>query len=49
MIKLAAKAAASVDISTALGCDLQGAKIGEAIRRLRIKAIADVINTYKQL
>ena len=27
----------------------EGAKIGEAIRRLRIKAVADVINIYKQL
>jgi len=49
MIKLAAKAAASVDTSAILNSGLQGAKIGEAIRRLRIKAVADVINTYKQL
>jgi hypothetical protein len=27
-----------------LDSDLQGALIGEAIRRLRIKAVADVIN-----
>ena len=49
MIKLAAKAAASVDTSAILNSELQGAKIGEAIRRLRIKAVADVINTYKPL
>ena len=49
MIKLAAKAAASVDTSAILNTELEGAKIGEAIRRLRIKAVADVINTYKSL
>ena len=49
MIKLAAKAAASVDTSVILSSELEGAKIGEAIRRLRIKAVADVINTYKSL
>jgi tRNA nucleotidyltransferase (CCA-adding enzyme) len=49
MIKLAAKAAASVDTSAILSSELEGAKIGEAIRRLRIKAVADVINTYKSL
>jgi tRNA nucleotidyltransferase (CCA-adding enzyme) len=49
MFRLAAKAAASVDTSEILNSELQGAKIGEAIRRLRIKAVADVINTCKQL
>jgi len=49
MIKLAAKAAASVDTSAILNSELKGANIGEAIRRLRIKAVADVINTYKSL
>jgi tRNA nucleotidyltransferase (CCA-adding enzyme) len=49
MIKLAAKAAASVDTSVILSSELEGAKIGEAIRRLRIKAVADVINTFKSL
>jgi tRNA nucleotidyltransferase (CCA-adding enzyme) len=49
MIKLAAKAAASVDTSAVLNTEMEGAKIGEAIRRLRIKAVADVINTYKPL
>ncbi len=49
MIKLAAKAAASVDTSAILSSGLEGAKIGEAIRRLRIKAVADVINTFKSL
>ena len=49
MFRLAAKAAASVDTSAILNSELQGAKIGEAIRRLRIKAVADVINACKQL
>ncbi|MFA5921081.1 MAG: multifunctional CCA addition/repair protein [Methylococcaceae bacterium] len=49
MIKLAAKSAASIDMSAILYSELQGAEIGEAIRRLRIKAVAEVINTYKQL
>jgi tRNA nucleotidyltransferase (CCA-adding enzyme) len=49
MLKLAAKAATSVDTSAILSSDLQGAKIGDAIRRLRIKAVADVINAYKPL
>ena len=43
LIKLAAKAAASIDTSAILNSELQGAEIGEAIRRLRIKAVADVI------
>ncbi|MDD2660909.1 MAG: multifunctional CCA addition/repair protein [Methylococcales bacterium] len=49
LINLAAKEAASVDTSAILNSGLQGAKIGEAIRRLRIKAVAEVINTCKQL
>ena len=49
LISLAAKAAASVDTSAILNSELQGAKIGEAIRRLRIKAVAEVINAYKSL
>ena len=49
LINLAAKAAASVDTSTILNSELQGPKIGEAIRRLRIKAVADVINTCEPL
>ena len=49
LIKLAANASASVDTSIVLNSGLQGAKIGEAIRRLRIKAVTDVINTYKQI
>ena len=49
LIKLAAKASASVDTSVVLNSGLQGAKIGEAIRRLRIKAVTDVINTHKQI
>ena len=47
--RLAAKAAASVDTSAVVNSGLQGAKIGEAIRRLRVKAVADVINACKQL
>ncbi|WAK02008.1 multifunctional CCA addition/repair protein [Methylobacter sp. YRD-M1] len=42
-IKGAAKAAASVDISAILKSKLQGAEIGEAIRRLRIRAVAEFI------
>lgn len=38
----AAKAAASVDTTALLNGNLQGAEIGEAIRRLRIQAIADM-------
>jgi tRNA nucleotidyltransferase (CCA-adding enzyme) len=49
LLRLAAKAAVSVDTSGILNSELQGAKIGEAIRRLRIKAVADVINACKQL
>ena len=49
LIKLAAKSAASIDTSSILNSELQGAKIGAAIRRLRIKAVAEAINTYKQL
>ena len=39
----AAKAAMSIDISSILKSDLKGSHIGEAIRRLRIKAIAEFI------
>jgi tRNA nucleotidyltransferase (CCA-adding enzyme) len=49
LIQKAAKAAASVDTSAILNSDLQGPEIGEAIRRLRTIAVADVINVYKQL
>lgn len=49
LITLAAKAAATVNTSAILNSELQGAKIGEAIHRLRIKAVADVINAYKPL
>jgi len=49
MLKLAAEAAASVDTSAILNSELKGEKIGEAIRRLRIKAVADIINTCKPL
>jgi tRNA nucleotidyltransferase (CCA-adding enzyme) len=48
-IRAAAKAIAEVDISSALTGELQGALIGEAIRRLRIKAVLDVINTEQAL
>lgn len=44
-IKGAAKAGASADISTVLKSGLQGAQIGEAIRRLRIKAVAEFIQS----
>ena len=49
MIKLAAKAATTVNTSAILNSELQGEKIGVAIHRLRIKAVADVINACKPL
>ncbi len=47
LIKLAAKSAASVDTSAILNSELKGPQIGTALRRLRIKAVAEVINTFK--
>ena len=49
LITLAAKAAISADTSTVLNSELKGAKIGAAIRQLRISAVADAINSYKSL
>lgn len=49
LIKLAAKSAASVDTSAILDSELKGPQIGTAIRHLRIKAVAEVINTFKAL
>jgi tRNA nucleotidyltransferase (CCA-adding enzyme) len=49
MLERAAKAAASVDITTIINSDLQGVQIGTAIRRLRIKAVTEVINACKPL
>jgi len=49
LITLAAKASASVDTSAVLNGELKGPEIGAAIRRLRINAVADVINAYKSL
>jgi tRNA nucleotidyltransferase (CCA-adding enzyme) len=49
LFRLAAKAAAGVDTSAILNSGLQGTKIGEAIRRLRVKAVADVIGNYKKM
>ncbi|MEQ1635915.1 MAG: multifunctional CCA addition/repair protein [Methylococcales bacterium] len=46
-IKRAATAAAAVDTSAVFNSGLQGAQIGEAIRRLRIQAVAEVINANK--
>jgi len=48
-LRAAAKAISAVDISSVLTGDLQGGLIGEAIRRLRIKAVADVINAEQAL
>ncbi len=48
-MKRAAKAGASVDISAILDSGIKGEQIGTAIRRLRIKAITEVINTFKPL
>lgn len=49
VFRIAAKAALSVDISEVLNGTLQGAQIGEAIRLLRINAVAEAINAYKSL
>jgi tRNA nucleotidyltransferase (CCA-adding enzyme) len=46
LFRAAAKAATSVDISELVNGSLQGAQIGEAIRRLRIKAVTDIIQTH---
>jgi len=43
LLRGAAKACGSVDISAILNSELQGPKIGEAIRQLRIKAVAEFI------
>ena len=45
LLRGAAKVAASVDTSTILNSELKGAQIGEAIRRLRIKAVAEFIKS----
>jgi tRNA nucleotidyltransferase (CCA-adding enzyme) len=47
--RAAAKAIASVDISPVLNGELQGALIGEAIRQLRIRAVAKLINDDQAL
>ncbi|NOT85282.1 MAG: multifunctional CCA addition/repair protein [Methylococcaceae bacterium] len=48
-IKRAATAATAIDTATVLNSELQGAHIGEAIRRLRIQAVTNVINSEKTL
>lgn len=45
LLSAAAKEAASVDTSAILNSELKGADIGEAIRRLRIKAVAEFIKS----
>jgi tRNA nucleotidyltransferase (CCA-adding enzyme) len=45
----AAKVAASVDTTCLMNGKLQGAEIGEAIRRLRIQAIADITKPEQQI
>lgn len=49
LLKQANQAAISIDTSSILTSDIKGAKIGEAIHRLRTKAVTEVINNYKQL
>lgn len=49
IFKCAALAAVSVDSSSVVNSGLQGAEIGAAIRQLRIKAIANVINAAQPL
>jgi tRNA nucleotidyltransferase (CCA-adding enzyme) len=48
-LRAAARAIAAVDVSSVLTGELQGALIGEAIRQLRIKAVADAINAGQAL
>ena len=47
LFRAAAKAAQSVDISAILNANLKGQQIGEAIRRLRIKAVSRVLAEIK--
>ena len=49
LLTLAASAGSSIDTSTVLNGKLQGAEIGIALRDLRIKAVAEVINQYKPM
>ncbi|MDD5273822.1 MAG: HD domain-containing protein, partial [Methylovulum sp.] len=49
LFRTAAKAAVSVNISGITNGLLQGAQIGEAIRGLRIQAVAEAINAQKSL
>jgi tRNA nucleotidyltransferase (CCA-adding enzyme) len=49
LLKQANQAAISIDTSSILTSDIKGAKIGEAIHRLRTKAVTEAINNYKQL
>lgn len=49
IFRAAAQAAASVDTATVIASGLQGAKIGEAIRRLRIQAVAEALNAASPL
>jgi tRNA nucleotidyltransferase (CCA-adding enzyme) len=46
LLSSAAKAAATVDTSAIVNGELKGANIGEAIRLLRIKAVAESIKSY---
>lgn len=46
-IKRAASIAGAINISALLNNDLEGAKIGEAIRQCRIKALTELINSPK--
>ena len=48
-LQTVAKTAASVDTSALMSGGLQGAEIGEAIRRLRIQAIADITKPEQQI
>jgi tRNA nucleotidyltransferase (CCA-adding enzyme) len=45
LLRGAARAAASVNTAPVLNSELKGAKIGEAIRRLRIRAVGEFIKT----
>jgi len=49
LLTLAATTGATIDTSTVLNGKLQGADIGIALRELRIKAVAKVINQHKPM
>ncbi|MDD2725572.1 MAG: multifunctional CCA addition/repair protein [Methylovulum sp.] len=49
LFRIAANAAVSIDISDIVNGTLQGAKIGAAIRQLRIQSVTEALQAYKSL